>query len=88
MEPKVVELLADLHTGTQAAVKLAGEHGDWLEIGRGVRQGCVIAPLLFNIYFDCVVRLLLAETVVCGWPSGLRERCCLGMPGLVGPAPC
>jgi hypothetical protein len=29
VEPKVVELLADLHTGTQAAVKLAGEHGDW-----------------------------------------------------------
>lgn len=61
MDPKIIELLADLHTGTQAAVKLAGSHGDWFDIGRGVRQGCVIAPLLFNIYFDCVVRLALAE---------------------------
>jgi hypothetical protein len=33
VEPKVVELLADLHPGTQAAVKLAGEHGGWFYIG-------------------------------------------------------
>jgi hypothetical protein len=61
VDAKVTELLADLHTGTQAAVKLAGEHGDWFDISRGVRQGCVIAPLLFNTFFDCVVRLALAE---------------------------
>jgi hypothetical protein len=61
VEPKVIELLADLHTGTQAAVKLANQHGDWFDIGRGVRQGCVIAPLLFNVFFDCIVRLSLAE---------------------------
>lgn len=61
VEPQVVALLADLHTGTQAAVKLAGSKGEWFDISRGVRQGCVIAPLLFNIFFDCVVRLALSE---------------------------
>jgi hypothetical protein len=60
VELKVVELLVDLLTGTQATVKLGGEHGAWFDIGRGVRQGCVIAPLLFNVFFDCVVRLSLA----------------------------
>jgi hypothetical protein len=61
VEPQVVALLADLHTGTQAAVKLAGSKGEWFDISHGVRQGCVIAPLLFNIFFDCVVRLALSE---------------------------
>jgi hypothetical protein len=61
VEPKVVDLLMDLHTGTQAAVKLAGSKGDWFDIDRGVRQGCVIAPLLFNTFFDCVVRLAVSR---------------------------
>jgi hypothetical protein len=67
VEPHVVALLADLHTGTQAAVKLAGNNSDWFDISRGVRHGCVIAPLLFNTFFDCVVRLAVAEMPVgCG----------------------
>lgn len=53
---KLVQLLIDLHTGTQAAIKLAGRVGEWFDISTGVRQGCVIAPLLFNVFFDCVVR--------------------------------
>jgi hypothetical protein len=60
VDDKLVELLMDLHTGTQAAVKLAGNVSDWFEIECGVRQGCVIAPLLFNVFFDCVVRQALA----------------------------
>ncbi len=80
VDAKVIELLADLHTGTQAAVKLAGEHGDWFDIGRGVRQGCVIAPLLFNIYFDCVIRLSLAEM-----PEGCGVRLAFKAEGEVLP---
>jgi hypothetical protein len=53
---KLVQLLTDMHTGTQAAIKLAGRSGEWFDISTGVRQGCVIAPLLFNVFFDCVVR--------------------------------
>jgi hypothetical protein len=80
VEPKVVELLVDLHTGTQAAVKLGGEHGAWFDIGRGVRQGCVIAPLLFNVFFDCVVRLSLAEM-----PEGCGVRLSFRADGEVLP---
>jgi hypothetical protein len=61
VDSKIVELLTDLHTGTQAAVQLAGAHGDWLDISRGVRQGCVLGPLLFTAFLDCVVRLTLAK---------------------------
>jgi hypothetical protein len=80
VEPKVIELLADLHTGTQAAVKLANQHGDWFDIGRGVRQGCVIAPLLFNVFFDCVVRPSLAEM-----PDGCGVRLAFRAEGEVLP---
>jgi hypothetical protein len=41
--------------------RLAGSKGDWCDIDRGVRQGCVIAPLLFNTFFDCVVRLAVSR---------------------------
>lgn len=80
VDAKVTELLADLHTGTQAAVKLAGEHGAWFDISRGVRQGCVIAPLLFNTFFDCVVRLALAEM-----PEGCGVRLAFRSEGEVLP---
>jgi hypothetical protein len=80
VEPKVVELLVDLHTGTQAAVKLGGEHCAWFDIGHGVRQGCVIAPLLFNVFFDCVVRLSLAEM-----PEGCGARLSFRAEGEVLP---
>jgi hypothetical protein len=57
---KLVALLVDLHTGTMAAVKLGRGTGAQFHIQCGVRQGCVIAPLLFNVFFDCVVRVALA----------------------------
>lgn len=48
----MVDPLADLNTGTQAAVKLACSKKDVLDIDRGVRQGCVIAPMLFTTCSD------------------------------------
>jgi hypothetical protein len=50
------------------------------DIGRGVRQGCVIAPLLFNVFFDCVVRLSLAEM-----PAGCAVRLAFRAEGEVLP---
>ena len=58
---KLVELLEDLHTGTQAAVRMGGGLSEWFDVQSGVRQGCVIAPLLFNIYIDFVVKQALAR---------------------------
>jgi hypothetical protein len=46
----------DLHTGTQAAVRMGGMLSEWFDVHGGVRQGCVIAPMLFNIYMAFVVR--------------------------------
>ncbi len=53
---KLVELLWDLHTGSTATIKAFGGESEPFEIKRGVRQGCNIAPLLFNIFLDYVVK--------------------------------
>ena len=58
---KLIDLLMDLHTGTQAAVRMGGVVSEWFDVHGGVRQGCVIAPLLFNIYMDFVVRQATAQ---------------------------
>ena len=33
-------------------------HGttDWFQIGKGVRQGCILSPCLFNLYAECIMR--------------------------------
>jgi hypothetical protein len=63
VQTKLIELLMDLHTGKQAAVRMGGLLSEWFDVqGRGgARQGCVIAPMLFNIYMDFVVRQAMAQ---------------------------
>jgi hypothetical protein len=56
-----VELLEDLHIGTQAAVRMEGQKFEWFDVRGGVRQGGVIAPLLINIYMGVVVKQALAQ---------------------------
>jgi len=68
---KLIGLLRDLHEGTVAAVKWRGNVSDWFEVRTGVRQGCVIAPLLFNIFIDYIVREALHD-VSSGFRLGYR----------------
>ena len=49
-------LLRNLYTGQEATVRT--EHGttDWFQIGKGVRQGCILSPCLFNLYVEYIMR--------------------------------
>jgi len=49
-------LLRNLYAGQEATVRT--EHGtkDWFQIGKGVRQGCVLSPCLFNLYAEYIMR--------------------------------
>ena len=49
-------LLRNLYAGQEATVRT--EHGttDWFQIGKGVRQGCILSPCLFNLYAEYIMR--------------------------------
>jgi hypothetical protein len=56
MPSKIVELLEDLHTRTFAAIRLGASLSQKFSVSSGVRQGYIVALLLFNIFLDFVVR--------------------------------
>ena len=49
-------LLRNLYAGQEATVRT--EHGttDWFQIGKGVCQGCILSPFLFNLYAEYIMR--------------------------------
>ena len=47
---KAGELLRNLYAGQEAAVRIGHGTTDWFQIGKGVRQGCILSPCLFNLY--------------------------------------
>ena len=49
-------LLRNLYAGQEATVRAAHGTTDWFQIGKGVRQGCVLSPCLFNLYAEYIMR--------------------------------
>ena len=43
-------LLRNLYAGQEATVRTGHGRTDWFQIGKGVRQGCILSPCLFNLY--------------------------------------
>ena len=43
-------LLRNLYAGQEATVRIGRGTIDWFQIGKGVRQGCILSPCLFNFY--------------------------------------
>ena len=51
-------LLRNLYTGQEATVKTGHGTTDWFQIGKGVHQGCILSPCLFNLYAEYIMRML------------------------------
>ena len=49
-------LLRDLYESQQATVRTGHGTTDWFQIGKGVRQGCILSPCLFNLYAEYIMR--------------------------------
>ena len=49
-------LLRNLYAGQEATVRTGHGTMDWFQIGKGVRQGCVSSPCLFNLYAEYIMR--------------------------------
>ena len=49
-------LLRNLYVGQEATVRTGHGTTDWLQIGKGARQGCISSPCLFNFYAEFIMR--------------------------------
>ena len=49
-------LLRNLYAGHEARVRTGHGTTDWFQIGKGVRQGCILSPCLFNLYAEYIMR--------------------------------
>ena len=52
-------LLRNLYAGQEATVRTGHGTTDWFQIGKGVHQGCILSPCLFNFFFSLSLSLLL-----------------------------
>ena len=50
------DLLSNLYAGQEATVRTGRGTTDWLQIGKGVRQDCILSPCLFNLYAEYIMR--------------------------------
>ena len=49
-------LLRNLYVGQEATVRTGHGTTDWFQIGKGVHQGCILSPCLFNLYAEYIMR--------------------------------
>ena len=45
-----------MYAGQEATVRTGHRTTDWFQIGKGVRQGCILSPYLFNFYAEYIMR--------------------------------
>ena len=64
-------ILRNLYTGQKATVRTEYEKTDWFKIGKGMRQGCILSPCLFNLYAEYIIKML-------GWIKHKLESRLLG----------
>ena len=48
--------MRNLYAGQEAAVRTRHGTTDWFQIGKGVRQGCILSPCLYNLYAEYIMR--------------------------------
>ena len=59
-------LLRNLYAGQEATVRTGHGTTDWFQIGKGVRQGCILSLCLFNLYAEDIMRNTGLEEVQAG----------------------
>ena len=66
-------LLRNLYAGQEATVRTGHGTTDWFQIGKGVRQGCILSPCFFNLYAEYIMRNVGLEETQDGSKIGGRN---------------
>ena len=59
-------LLRNLYAGQEATVRTGHETTNWFQIGKGVRQGCILSPCLSNLHAEYIMRNAVLEETQAG----------------------
>ena len=80
LDGKDVRIINNLYWSQQAAVNIDNNLTPWIEIERGVRQGCVLSPDLFSIYGEMILRNIIGmEGIKVGGVNMNNIRYCMLM---------
>ena len=66
-------LLRNLYAGQEVTVRTGHGTMDWFQIGKGVRQGCILSPCLFNLYAEYIMRNAELDEAQAGIKIGGRN---------------
>ena len=66
-------LLRNLNAGQEATVRTGHGTTDWFQIGKGVRQGCILSPCLFKLYAEYIMRNTGLEETQAGIKTARRN---------------
>ena len=57
----MLTIIRQFHEGMRSRVRTDDEHSEWFDVTQGLRQGCVLSPLLFNIFFAAVTHAVVVR---------------------------
>ena len=66
-------VLRNLYAGQEATVRTGHGTTDWFQIGKGVYQGCILSPCLFNLYPEYVMRIIGLKEAQAGFKIAGRN---------------
>ena len=65
--------LKNLHTGQETTVRTGHGTMDWFQIGKGVRQGCILSPCLFDLYAEYIMQNSRLDETQAGNKTAMRN---------------
>ena len=65
--------LKNLHTGQETTVRTGHGTMDWFQIGKGVRQGCILSPCLFDLYAEYIMQNSMLDETQAGNKTAMRN---------------